>query len=118
MIRLLLACYPKAWRRVYGEEYRALLEQTPLTFGVVWDVVVHAVKLHASAHGARLVVAAAALVSLGVSIVAHAMGLAVNVVWVPRTEAQTVAFCVLVAPWAALAVKAVRRRSWRRMART
>ena len=31
MIRLLVALYPKAWRRAYGEEYAALLEQTRLT---------------------------------------------------------------------------------------
>lgn len=118
MIRLLLACYPKAWRRVYGEEFRALLEQTPLGVGVVFDVVVHAAKLHASAHRSGLVVMAAAVVSLGVSIVAHAMGVAVDVVWVPRTEAQTAAFCMLVAPWAALAARTARRRPWRRAARS
>ena len=111
MIRLLVACYPKAWRRAYGEEFAALLEQTRLTPRAVLDVLVQAAKLHASAHRAGSLVGAAVLVSMGVEVVARRMGLAVNVVWVPRTPAQTVALLALFAPWAALVVRAGRGRS-------
>ena len=111
MIRLLLACYPKAWRRAYGEEYAALLEQTRLTPRVVFDVLAQAAKLYARVHRSRFLVGAAVLVSIGVEVVARSMGLAVNIVWVPHTPAQTVALLALFAPWAALAVRAGRGRS-------
>ena len=91
MIRLILACYPKAWRRAYGEEFAALLEQTRLTPRVVLDVLAQAAKLHASAHRTRFFVGAAVLMSIGIEIVACKMGLAVNIVWVPRTPAETAA---------------------------
>lgn len=106
MIRLLVAIYPKAWRRAYGKEFAALLEQTRLTPRAVLDVIVQAAKLHVSAHRTRFLLGAAVLVSIGVEVVARRMGLAVNVVWVPNTPAQTVALLALFAPWAALAVRA------------
>ena len=113
MIRLLLAFYPRAWRRTYGEEFAALLEQTRLTPRAALDVLAQAAKLRASAHRTRFLVGAAVLVSIGVEIVARRMGLAVNVVWVPHTSAQTVALLALFAPWAALVVRAGRGRSLR-----
>ena len=106
MIRLLLALYPKAWRGTYGEEFAALLEQTRVTPRVVLDVLTQAAKLHASAHRTRFLVGAAVLVSIGVEIVARRMELAVNVVWVPHTPAQTVALLAMFSPWAALVVRA------------
>ncbi len=113
MIRLLLALYPKAWRRTYGEEFAALLEQTHLSPRAVLDVLNQAAKLHASAHRIRFLVGAAVLVSIGVEVVARRMGLAGNVVWVPHTPAQTVALLALFAPWTALVVRAGRGRSLR-----
>ena len=113
MIRLILACYPKAWRRTYGEEFAALFEQTRLTPRVVLDVLTQAAKLHASAHRTRFFVGAAVLMSIGVEIVARKMGLAVNIVWVPRTPAETVALLALFAPWTALIIRSGRDRSLR-----
>jgi len=81
VIRVLLALYPKAWRRTYGEEFAALLEQTRLTPRVVLDVLAQATKLQASAHRARFLVGAAVLVSIGVEVVARKTGLGVNIVW-------------------------------------
>ena len=45
-LRRLLVLYPAAWRRRYGEEFAALLEQTPLTFRTLFDVGVSAVDAH------------------------------------------------------------------------
>jgi hypothetical protein len=63
-------------------------------------------------------VGAAGLVSIGVEIVARRMGLAVNVVWVPHTPAQTVALLAMFAHWAALVVRASLGRSHRPSARS
>ncbi len=110
MIRMLLALYPKAWRRTYGEELAALLEQTRITPRVVLDVLAQAAKLQADAHWTGCPVGLAVLVSTGVEIVARKMGLAVNIVWVPRTPAETVALLALFALWAALMIRAGRGR--------
>ncbi len=37
VIRCLLRCYPRAWRRRYGEEFAALLEQTPIDSAQLLD---------------------------------------------------------------------------------
>jgi hypothetical protein len=37
-VRLLLRLYPRGWRRRYGEEFVALLEEVPLGGAVIWDV--------------------------------------------------------------------------------
>ena len=37
VIRCLLRCYPRAWRRRYGEEFAALLEQTPIDLAQLLD---------------------------------------------------------------------------------
>lgn len=117
MIRLLVAVFPREWRRTYGEEFVALLEQTRLTPRVVLDVLAQAAKLHAGAHRTRLLFGAAALVSIGMEVLARKSGLAVNIVWVPHNPGQAVALLALVAPWAALIVRACRDRSTRRSAR-
>ena len=118
MTRLLVALYPKAWRRAYGDEFAALLEQTRLTPRAVLDVLAQAAKLHVSAHRTRCLVGAAGLVSIGVEVVVRKMGLAVNIVWVPRTPAETEALLALFAPWTALMIRAGRGRSLRRPARS
>ena len=118
MIRMLLALYPKAWRRTYGEELAALLEQTRITPRVVLDVLAQAAKLQADAHWTGCPVGLAVLVSTGVEIVARTMGLAVNIVWWPRTPAETVALLALFSPRAAFMIRAGRDRSHRRSARS
>ena len=37
VIRCLLRCYPRAWRRRYGEEFAALLEQMPIDLAQTLD---------------------------------------------------------------------------------
>ena len=50
-LRRLLVLYPAAWRRRYGDEFAALLEQTPLTFRTLFDVGVSAVDAHLNPTG-------------------------------------------------------------------
>lgn len=46
IIKLLLLLYPPAWRQRYGEEYRALLEEMPFTFGAGLDSIQGALDAH------------------------------------------------------------------------
>ncbi len=102
MIRMLLALYPKEWRRTYGEEFAALLEQTHFTPRVVLDVLAQACKRRADAHPSGLRMGEAVLVSLAVEVVARAAGLTANILWPPTTPARAAALLVLFAPWVAL----------------
>ena len=65
MIRLLVALYPRKWRASFGEEFTALLEDTRLTPGAVFDVVASAGKLHAASHRRLALVLASLLWSGG-----------------------------------------------------
>lgn len=46
LLRRLIVLYPTVWRRRYGDEFGALLEQTPLTLRTLFDVAVAAVDAH------------------------------------------------------------------------
>lgn len=118
MIRFLLAFYPRAWRRTYGEEFAALLEQTRLTPAAILDVLAQAAKVRANLHRSGLLVGAAALVSVAVEVVVQSARLAPNLLWLPTGPAQGVALVALVAPWAGLAVRAGHHRSHRRPAQS
>ncbi len=50
-LRRLMVLYPGAWRRRYGDEFAALLEQTPLTLRTLFDVGVSAVDAHLNPTG-------------------------------------------------------------------
>ena len=45
-MRWFLRLYPRAWRRRYGEEFAALLEQVPASPAVLLDVLRGAVDAH------------------------------------------------------------------------
>jgi len=51
LLRSAIGLYPGAWRRRYGDEFEALLEQTPLTFRTLFDVGVAAVDAHINPTG-------------------------------------------------------------------
>ena len=51
LLRNAIGLYPRAWRRRYGDEFEALLEQTPLTFRTLFDVGVSAVDAHINPTG-------------------------------------------------------------------
>ena len=110
MIRLLLALYPGAWRRTYGEEFGALLEQSHLTPAVVIDVVAQAIKLQTTSHSGGVLVVVAGLMSLCVEIVARASGISANILWPPTAPTRAVALLALLVPWIALVVRATRCR--------
>jgi hypothetical protein len=114
MIRLLVALYPRKWRASLGEEFAALLEDTRLTPRAVFDVVVHAGKLHAESHR-RLTAVVGSLLWSGcaeyLSVRAH---LTANILWAPTTLARALALAATAGPWLALAgVTVARRRSGR-----
>ena len=50
MIKFLLTLHPRRWRSRYGEEFRDLLEASPLTATVVMDVLRNAAREHARSH--------------------------------------------------------------------
>lgn len=45
---LLLRLHPRPWRSRFGEEFSALLEETPLRVSLVADVLRHALRLQAA----------------------------------------------------------------------
>lgn len=110
MIRFLLALYPREWRRSYGEEFAALLEETPLSPRVVLDVALQAATLHARVHRTVLLVFTAVLVSVGLEVVANVTGLTANILWPPTTPVRALALGALFTPWLALVVRSCRYR--------
>jgi hypothetical protein len=110
MRRLLLAMYPKRWRAQYGEEFAALLEDTPMTPAAVVDVLRHATGLHLRTRPKLVRVTGAALVTAAVEAMALHAGLTDNILWAPSTPARALALAVALAPGALLAGPAARRR--------
>ena len=112
MIGLLLALHPRAWRRRYGDEFRALLEASPLTLAVVLDVLLHAVRQHARAHPATGRILGAVAVTVLVEVGAVHEHLTDNILWPPTTVLRALALAMLLLPWlpvATLATDALRR---------
>jgi len=114
--RVLVALDPKKWRDSFGDEFTALLEDTPMTPVVVWDVAIHAGKLHVQSHRKATVVVlllawSACLESLSVH--AH---LTANILWAPTSPERALALVATVGPWIALlvatAIPSTRRRAW------
>ena len=110
MIRLLVALYPRKWREEFGLEFAALLEDTRLTPRGVFDVVVHAGKLHAENHR-RLALILVLLLWSGcmeyLSVRAH---LTANILWAPTTPARALGLAATVGPWLALVEVIIARR--------
>ena len=113
---VLVAMYPRAWRQRYGEEFRALLDDTRLTPAAVADVVRHCAALQARAHARALQVTVAALVSVSVEIAAARAGLTANIVWAPTSLPRALALLGTTAPWLAVAASVVARRRANRRA--
>lgn len=99
MIALLLVLHPRRWRVRYGEEFRALLEATPMDAGVVLDVLRNAARLHARAHAMALrIVTALAQTSLA-EVLAVRANLTDNILWAPTTPLRALALAAVVLPW-------------------
>jgi hypothetical protein len=111
--RVLVALHPRAWRRQYGEEFLAFLEQVHLRPAAVADVVWCALKLHGSAHRRALHVCAALAISAVFEAVAAQTKLTANILWAPTSPARAIALAATAGPWLMLmgaAVAAQRRR--------
>ncbi len=76
--------FPGPWRRRYGDEFEALLDDTGATLGVVADVVRLALRLRVSTHRRglwRLAAAAGFVLAEWLA----STGYSDNVLWVPRS---------------------------------
>lgn len=105
MRRLLLVLYPKSWRRRYGDELAALLEDTPLSPAVVFDTAWHGLRLRlrlgAGAGGRSPGVILALLALCGLCEAAfERAGVTTNVLWAPDTMLRGAALVVTVTPLA------------------
>jgi hypothetical protein len=108
---VLVAMHPRDWRQRYGEEFRALLEDTRLTPSAAADVLRHCATLQALAHRRALLVTLAALVSVACEVAAKRAGLTANILWAPTNLARALALLATTVPWAvALTVTLVIRR--------
>jgi hypothetical protein len=108
--RCLVALHPRPWRARYGEEFAALLDDTPLTPRVVVDIVRHAAALQARAHRGSLLACAALAVSTLAEILFVRTRLTTNILWVPDTPARAAALLATVGPWFILAATTLARR--------
>jgi hypothetical protein len=108
----LLAMHPRAWRQRYGEEFRALLEDTALTPTAVADILKNCSLLQARAHSRALLVVGAVLASVAGEITALRTGLTANILWAPTNVARALALFGTVGPGVAVIVSiAVRHRA-------
>jgi hypothetical protein len=102
LISLLVGLHPKRWRAEYGDEYRALLEQTPLTARIVADVLGAAVRLQLAARRVVLCsVAALLLSSIGEVIAVHG-GYSDNILWIPSSAVKLMLLAAVILPWVAV----------------
>jgi hypothetical protein len=116
---VLVAMHPRAWRSRYGEEFRALLEDTSLTPAAVADILKNCIGLQARAHPSALLSVGAVLASVAGEVAALRTGLTVNVLWAPTNPARALALLGTVGPWFIVTVSiAVRHRAARRGVRT
>jgi hypothetical protein len=114
--RVLVTLYPKKWRDSFGDEFTALLEESPVTPAVVWDVAIHAGKLqvlsHRKATAAVLLLAWSACLEY-ISVHAH---LTANILWAPTSPERALALVATFGPWIALLIATVipstRWRAW------
>ncbi len=111
---LLLAMYPKRWRARYGDEFAALLQETPLTLAAIVDVLRHAVGLRLQARPRVAQVAGSVLATAAVEAMASRAGLTDNILWAPTTPLRTLALVAVLAPTVLVIGSATRRRVRRR----
>lgn len=118
VIAILLALHPKAWRAEYGAEFRALLEDTPVSVRTVLDVLLNALRQRRVAHVRGLRVTAALCSSVVVELAAVHLGITENILWPPTSLPRACALVLLVLPWLAPAIDLRDAIARRRAART
>jgi len=110
MIGLLMALHPRRWRDMYGDEYRALLEQTRLTPSVIFDVLRNTAALHARARILLAVVVVGAVITIGIELFAVREHITDNILWAPTNPLRTAILAAVLAPSVVVAVRIARRR--------
>jgi hypothetical protein len=110
MRRLLLRLYPKTWRNRHEDEFRALLDDYPMRWWVVADVIRQAAVEQRRAHPAGFRALAAALAFAVADAIAVAYGITDNILWAPTTPVRALWLWVTVAPLIVAALPVVRER--------
>ena len=114
--RVLVAIYPKKWRDSFGDEFTALMEETPMTPVVVWDVAIHAGKLQVQSHRKATVMVLLLAWSACLEYLSVHAHLTANILWAPTSPERALALVATIGPWIALliatAIPSTRRRAW------
>lgn len=95
-----LALHPRLWRERYGEEFTALLEDSPMTARTVIEVATHALGAQAKAHVNGLLLIAALIVSMSCHPALRLTGLTANILWAPSDLARGALLAGILVPWA------------------
>src|SRR5215475_6111245 len=95
----LLSLYPKVWLDQYGDEYAALLEDTGLSFAVVFDILKAVFLLRLRLHIKGLYIASGAVFAVASSVACLKLGLTANVLfWAPTNFYRAVGLAITLAP--------------------
>jgi hypothetical protein len=114
MRRFLLAVYPRQWRARYGDEFAALLQDTPLTLVAVIDVLRHAAGLRLQCRLRLAQICGSVLVTAALEVAAARAGLTDNILWAPTTPLRALTLAAVLTPTALVAGSAATRRIQRR----
>jgi hypothetical protein len=107
--RVLVTLYPKKWRDSFGDEFTALLEETPITPVVVWDVAIHAGRLRVQSHRKATIMVLLLAWSACLDYISVHAGLTANILWAPTKPERALALVATIGPWIALPVVSVIR---------
>lgn len=110
MRRFLLTLCPRQWRARYGDEFAALLQDTPLTLAVVIDVLRLAVGLRFRARPWIAQFAGSAFATAAMEAAAVRTGLTDNILWAPTTPLRALALVAVLTPTALVVGSATTRR--------
>jgi hypothetical protein len=110
VIRFLVLLYPKKWRRSFGEEFAALLEDTRLTPGVIFDAMIQAGTLQVKVHRRATLAIASLAWSAGFEYISVHARLTANILWAPTNLERGLALLATIGPWLALTGAVIRRR--------
>lgn len=98
MKAVLIFLYPKSWRQKYGDEYKLLLEDTGISFGVICNSVCGAAVARWRIGRFAVAVSGALLFCIGSSLVCRRLGLTANIAWVPSTPSRAVGLLITYTP--------------------
>lgn len=99
LAHILIRLYPTRWRARYGDEFDALLHQTPLTPRVVVDILGACMRMHARVHRLGLMLGAAVVVSMVSETCARVLDDVPNILWTPTDFSDLLLLVGSVGPW-------------------